>query len=68
MVSCIPVAKVNPIIPCFNNRWKSKGFLFINCLTLILSWSLIITTLGKSISSPLKVTVTSFQSISNVSH
>ena len=62
MVSCVPVAKVNHVIPCFDNRWKSKGSLFINRLTLILSWSLSITTLGKSILSPLKVTVTSFQS------
>ena len=68
MVSCVPVAKVNHVIPCFNIRWKSKGPLFINHLTLISSWSLIITTLGKSILSLLKVTVTSFQSISNVSH
>ena len=67
-VSCVPAAKVNHYIPCFSIRWKSKGSLFINCLTLILSWSLIITALGKSISSPLKVTVTSFQSISSVSH
>ena len=67
-VSCIPIAKVNYIIPRFNIRWKSKGSLFISHLTLILSWSLIIATLGKSVLSPLKVTVTSFQSISNVSH
>ena len=68
MVSCVPAAKVNHVIPCFGIRWKSKGFLFINHLTLNLSWSLIITTLGKSILLPLKVTVTSFQSISNISH
>ena len=68
IVSCVPGAKVNHVIPCFNIRWKSKGSLFINCLTLLLSWSLIIMTLGKSILPPLKVTVTSFQSISSVSH
>ena len=67
-VSYVPVAKVNHVIPCFNIKWKSKGSLFINHLALILSWRLIITTLGKSILSLLKVTVSSFQSISNVSH
>ena len=68
MASCMPAAKVNHVIPCFSIRWKSKGSLFINHLTLNLSWSLIITILGKSILLPLKVTVISFQSISNVSH
>ena len=67
-VSCVPVPKVNHIIPCFNIKWKNKGSLFISHLTLILSWSLIIMTLGKSILLLFKVTVTSFQSISNVSH
>ena len=61
MVSCVPVAKENHVIPCFNIRLKSKDSPLINHLTLILSWSLIITTLGKSILLPLKVTVTSFQ-------
>ena len=67
-VSCVPLAKVYHITPCFSIRWKSKGSRFIKCLTLILSWSLIVTTLGKLISFSLKVTVTSFQFISNVSH
>ena len=67
-VSHVSVARLNHVIPCFSMRWKSKGSLFINLLTLILSWSLIIAILGKSILLPLKVTVTSFQSISNVSH
>ena len=65
-VSCVPAAKVYHVIPCFNIRWKSKGCLFIKCLALILSWSLIVTTRGKLISFSLKVTVTSFQSISNI--
>ena len=67
-VSCVPEAKVYHVIPCFSIRWKSKGSFFIKHLTLILSWSLIVTTLGKLISFSLKVTVTSFQSISNVYH
>ena len=48
-VSCVAAAKVNHVIPCFSIRWKSKGSLFINHLALNLSWSLIITTLSKSI-------------------
>ena len=55
-VPCVPAAKVYHIIPCFSIRWKRKGSLFIKCLTLILSWSLIVTTLGKLMFS-LKVTV-----------
>ena len=66
-VSNVPVARVYCISPCFSIRGKSNGFLFIKCLTLILSWSLIVTTLGKLILFSLKITVTSFQSISNVS-
>ena len=58
-VSCVPVAKVNHLIPCFSIRWKSKDSLFIKCLTLILSCSLITTILGKLIWLSLKVTVTS---------
>ena len=64
----MPVAKVNHIIPCFSIRWKSKGSLFIKHLTLILSWSLIVTTLGKLTWLSLKVTVTSFLSISSTSY
>ena len=64
----MPAAKVNRVIPCFSIRWKSKGSLFIKNLTLILSWSLIVTILGKLIWLSLKVTVTSFQSIFCVSH
>ena len=56
----MPAAKVNHVIPCFRIRWKSKGSHFIKHLTLILSWSLIVTTLGKLILLSLKVTVTSF--------
>ena len=67
-VSCVSVAKVNHVIPCFSMKLKSKGSLFISCLILILSWSLMVTTLGKLILFPLKVTVTSLQSIYNVSH
>ena len=66
-VSCVPAARVYHVIPCFSIRWMSNGSLFIKCLTLILSLSLIVTTLGKLILFSLKVTVTSFQSISNVS-
>ena len=68
MVSCVHGAKVNQVIHWFNIKWKSKCSLFMNHLTLILSWSLIIMTLGKSILLPLKVTVTSFQSTSSVSY
>ena len=67
-VSCVPVAKVYQVNPCFSIRWKSKGSLLIKHLTLILSCSLTVTTLGKLILFSLKVTVTSFQSISNVSY
>ena len=64
----MPAAKVNHVIPCFCIRWKSRGSLFNKHLTLILSWSLIVTTLGKLNLLSLKVTVTSFQSISSMSH
>ena len=67
-VSCVPVAKVNHIIPCLSIRCKSKGSFFIKHLILILSWSLIVRTLGKLILLSLKVTLTFFQSISRVSH
>ena len=66
-VSCVPVAKVNHVIPCLSIMWKSRGSIFIKHLILILSWSLIVTTLGKLILLSLKVTLTSFQSISRVS-
>ena len=46
-VSCVTAAKVNHVIPCLSIRWKSRGSFFINHLILILSWSLIVTTLGK---------------------
>ena len=67
-VSFVPAAKVNHVIPCLSIRWKSKGSSCIKHLILILSWSLIIATLGKLILLLLKVTVTSFQSICRVSH
>ena len=67
-VPCVPVAKVNHIIPCLSNNWKSRGSFFIQHLILILSWSLIVTTLDKLTLLPLKVTVTSFWSIFRVSH
>ena len=44
-VPCVSVARVCHVIPCFSIRWKRNGSLFIKCLTLILSWSLIVTTL-----------------------
>ena len=66
-VSCVPVAKLNHVIPCLSIRWKSRGSFFIKLLILILSWSWIVTTLGKLILLWLKVTLTSFQSISRVS-
>ena len=60
-------AKVNHKIPYLSIRQKSRGSFFIECLFLILSWSLIVTALGKLILLSLKVTVTSFQSISRMS-
>ena len=66
-VSCAPVAKVYHIIPCLIIMWKSMGSFFIKHLILSLSLSLIVTTLGKLIWLSLKVTLTSFQSISRVS-
>ena len=66
-VSCVPEAKVNHVIPCLSIMWKSRSSFFIKYLILILSLSLIVTTLGKLILLSLKVTVTSFQSISRVS-
>ena len=59
--------QVNHIIPCLSTMWKSRGTFFINCLILILSCSLIVTIFGKLIWFSLKVTLTSFQSISRVS-
>ena len=58
MVSCVATAKVNHVIPCLSIMWKSRGSFFIKHLILILSWSLIVTTLGKLILLSLKVTLT----------
>ena len=66
-VSCMPKAIVNHVIPCLSIMWKSRGSFFIKHLILMLSLSLIVTTLGKLILLSLKVTLTSFQSISRVS-
>ena len=66
-VSSVPKAKVNHVIPCLSIMWKSRGSFFIKCLIFILSLSLTVTTLGKLILLLLKVTLTSFQSISRVS-
>ena len=65
-VSCVPAAKVNHVITCLSIMWKSRGLFFINHLILILSWSIIVATLGKLIWISLKVTLTSFQAISRV--
>ena len=66
-VPCVPLAKVNHVIPCSSIRWKRRGSFFIKHLILILSWTLIVTTLGKLILLSLKVTLSSFQSMSRVS-
>ena len=66
-VSCVLEVKVNHVIPCLSIMWKSRGSFFIKCLILILSLSLIVTTVGKLILLSLKVTLTSFQSISKIS-
>ena len=66
-VSCVLEAKVNHVIPCLSIMWKSSGSFFLMHLILILSLSLIVTILGKLILLSLKVTLTSFQSISKVS-
>ena len=66
-VSCVPAAKVNYVIPCSSIMWKSRGSFFIKHLFFILSWSLIVTNLGKLILLSLKVTLTSIHSISRVS-
>ena len=67
-ISGISVSKLNYVIPCLIITGKFNGSLCINLLTLILSHILIATILGNSILLSLKVTVTSFQSISSVSH
>ena len=57
-------------VPCnslFKHYVEKKGFFSIKHLILILSLSLIVTTHGKLILLSLKVTLTSFQSISRVS-
>ena len=66
-ISFVLEAKVSHVIPCLSNTWKSSGSFFIIHLILILSLSLIVTILGKLILLSLKVTLTSFQSISKVS-
>ena len=66
-VSCVLKAKVNHVIPCLSIMLKSRGSFFIKCLILISSFNLIVTTLGKLILLSLKVTLTSFKSISRVS-
>ena len=66
-VSCAPKTKVYHIIPCLSIMWKSRGSFFIKHLILILCLTLIVTTLSKLIWLSLKVTLTSFQTISIVS-
>ena len=66
--SCVPAAKVNHAIPCFSIRWKSKGSLFIKHLTLIFVFEFNCNTSLQINFVSLKVTVTSFQSISSVFH
>ena len=68
MVSCVSVAKVNTLFLILTLDEKAMVPCSFNLLILILSWEFDITTLHKSILLPLKVTVTSFQFISNVSH
>ena len=59
-VSCVPEAKVNHVIPCLSIMWKNRGSFFVECLILILSFSLTVTTLGNLILLSLKVMLTSF--------
>ena len=66
-VSCVPETKVNHVIPCLSIMLKNRGSFFIKHLILILYLSLTMTTLGRLILLSLKVTLTSFQSISRVS-
>ena len=65
--SSVLEAKMNHVIPCLSIKWKSSGSFFIMHLILILSLSLIMNFLCKLILLSLKVTMTSFQSISKVS-
>ena len=66
-VFCVSAPKENHLIPCLSIWWKRRSPFFIKHLILILSWSPIVTILGKLILLSLKVTLTSFQSISKVS-
>ena len=59
-------ATINQLNPCFNISWKSNGWLFMMCLTLNLSLNFIVTDFGELIAFPLNVTLTSFQSTSNI--
>ena len=56
------------VCPCFNIKCSNKVILPIICLILNLSQKGIITEPGKLITFPFTVTVTFFQSISNISH
>ena len=67
LVSVIMSSMVNHVFLCFSITCRSKGCFLISCLTLNLSVNGMITEVGKLISLPLKVTLNSFQSISNTS-
>ena len=60
-------SKVNQVLPYFNIMCSSNGHFLINFLALYLSLNGMIIEAGKLMSFPFKVTLTSFQSISNTS-
>ena len=66
-VFCVLKAKVNHVIPCLSIMWKSSGFFLHQASHFDFVFELNLTTLGKLILLSLKVTLTSFQSISRVS-
>ena len=65
--SVLSCSKVNHVFPCFSNTCRSKGYFLISFLTLNLSLNGMTIEVGKLISFPFKVTLISFQSISNTS-
>ena len=56
------------VCPCSSIKCSNKGLLPIICLILNLSQKGIITEPGKLITFPFTITVTFYQSISNISH
>ena len=65
--SPLSFSKVNQVLPCFNIMCNSNNHVLISFLAIYLTLNCKITGIGKLISFPFKVMLTSFQYISNTS-